>query len=872
MPSNSFNITPTGGANVAQVLQGRFREIFVTHPNMQVFRYDNASGTYKDQNGNVGKYRLTHNYKDIPINFYEYSSICGVIDRDILNSGYVLFGRSTNGYVLIDRVRLSNNTSFGREEIYFPYTDIPGNIGCGLSYNYLIHETSAVIYFLFTSHYAYYSNGSTTYVVASFNKSNGTTSIISETIDFNTSTSRKMPISKMYQVRSGTFIYNCWLTVHEVTKQIYLEVITFNTSNNTVTTFFSNPVTLPTSLANKLTSEDYLGMIFVNDPDFALQRNAVSMYFGKNIKVRNPDNNLNFSGYLYFGTAHNTYDRKILRVPFSFTLNTSNPGASTFSFQTEKEFYFSIKTISANKYYYRNNTTNEEIFTYSPINLPGYTLVSQVDRIFHPAIAQYSIEIQDDVDDNNFTAYVFKNVMYKLNAYKRGFLFLERFTSNSYSKIISSLPLGPGRATSFFTTHEKVTLDRAYEQATNQFSLPISFGFNEWGDVYTRLFLYSLNSLPYNYTPPTSSTDYVNISKEPYYVKWTDPSINYYEYDQALSTTAGVPVYKNNHSAYFNTYTAINFPSASLITPVLTFLVPGDGFILPANTIISHYTYIDNFSTLPSRYQNTPYSQFIYNVATNSPNQQNAAAIQVNGSSFNLTASFIVKFVISADTKNVSLHGIQGSTDVYISTFSIVPITYKSLYHYFQDAYANIAVLMFNAAKFDLDNLLYRGSNYSRFFSSGATNYFDTTLPRSYVTFVLQGHLFAPNLKPAFATNIHFEENTNTVKSVILKHDYNDANFAPALYIHAQKDTFYMSSTETLSILAEDPKQVGFFVNLGENLRCGDVVIFTQGTTNYYYEIISNTSLGVPIYPLYYHQRTDTSDRSVYFLILYNVQ
>jgi hypothetical protein len=179
---------------------------------------------------------------------------------------------------------------------------------------------------------------------------------------------------------------------------------------------------------------------------------------------------------------------------------------------------------------------------------------------------------------------------------------------------------------------------------------------------------------------------------------------------------------------------------------------------------------------------------------------------------------------------------------------------------------------MFNAAKFDLDNILYRGSNYSRNFYSTNGNNFDSTLPRSYVTFVLQPHLFTPNLKEAFVTNIHFDENTNTVKSVGLKHDYNNANFAPALYNHTQKDTFYMSSSETLSILAIDPKQVGFFVNFGENLRCGDVVIFTQGTTNYYYEIISNKSLSVPIYSMYNHQQTDTSGQSVYFLILYNIQ
>jgi len=838
---------------------------------MQVFRYDNASGTYKDQNGNVGKYRLTHNYKDIPINFFTFSSICGIIDSDILNLGYLLFGRAANNHILIDKVNLNTNISLGRDDSFIT-GGIPGNIGCGLSYNYLIHENSTTIYFLFVSYYAYHSAGATIYTVASFNKSNNSTSLISNTVNLNSSTSRKMPISKMYQVRSGTLIYNCWLTVHEVTKQVYLEVITFNTSNNTVTTSFSNPVTLPANVTNKLTSENCFGMIFVNDPDFALQRNAVSMYFGKNIKVKNPDNNFTFSGYLYFGTAHNIYDRKILRVPFSFTLNTSNPGASTFSFQTEKEFYFSIKTISANKYYYRNNTTNEEIFTYSPINLPGYTLVSQVDRIFHPAIAQYSIEIQDDVDDNNFTAYVFKNVMYKLNAYKRGFLFLERFTSNSYSKIISSLPLGPGRATSFFTTHEKVTLDRAYEQATNQFSLPISFGYNDLGFIYVRLFLYSLNSLPQNYAPPGNNTDYTRISREPYYVKWTDPSINYYEYDQTLSDTAGVPVYKNNHSAYFNTYTAINFPSSNFITPVLTFLVPGDGFILPANTIISHYTYIGDFNTLPARYRNTPYSQFIYNVASNSPDQQYAASIQVTSRNFNLSASFIVKFVVSVDTKTISLHGIQGSRDVYISTCSIVPINHKSLYHYFQDNYANIAVLMFDGAKFELDNILYRGSNYLRNFEGNEENYFDSTLPKSYVTFTLRGHLFAPNLKSAFATNVYFDENTNTLKGVLLKHDYNNANFSPAIYSPAQKDTFYMSSSEILSIIAIDPKQVGFLVNLGENLRCGDVVIFNQGSTSYYYEIIYAAPINLPIRSLYNDQRTETSDISVYFLLLYNVQ
>lgn len=872
MPSNSFNITPTGGANVAEVLQGKFREMFTAHPNMQVFRYDHTSGTYKDQNNNVGKYNLTHNYKDIPINYYIHSSICGVIDQAILTSGYLLFGRGSDNRILIDRINLNTNTSLGRNDTFLSGSGIPGNIGYGLSYNYFVHEDSTAIYFLFTSHYAYHSAGSTIYTVASFNKSTSATSLISNTVNSNTSTSRKMPISKLYQVKSGTLIYNCWLTVHEVTKQVYLEVITFNTSNNTVTTSFSNPVALPTSITDKLTSENYYGMIFINSTTNALQQNAVSMYFGKNIKVKNPDNNLNFSGYLYFGTAYNTYDRKILRVPFSFTLNTTTPGSSTFSFQTEKEFYFSIKTISADKYYYKNTSTNEEIFTYSPVNLPGYTLISRVDRILHPAITQYSIEIQDEIDDSNFTAYVFKNVMYKLNAYRSGFLSLEKFTNNSYSKIISTLPLGPGRATSFFTFNEKVTLDRAYEQSTNQFSLPISFGYREDGDVYVRLFLYSLNSLPYNYTPPTSTTDYVNISKEPYYVKWADPSINYYEYNQALSTTAGVPVYKNNHSAYFNTYTAINFPSSNLITPVLTFLVPGDGVILPANTIISHYTYIGDFATLPSRYQNTPYSQFSYNVATNSPGQNNAASIQVTVRSFNLTSSFIVKLVVSADTKNISLHGIQGSTDVYISTCSIVPINHKSLYHYFQDTYANIAVLMFTAAKFDLDNLLYRGTNYSRTSESGSTNYFDTTLPRSYVTFVLQPHLFTPNLKESFATNIHFDEDTNTVKSVILKHDYNNANFAPALYTHAQKNTFYMSSSETLSILAIDQKQAGFFVNFGENLRCGDVVIFTQGTTNYYYEIISTTSLNIPGYSLYNSQRTDIFGQSVYFLILYNIQ
>lgn len=81
-----------------------------------------------------------------------------------------------------------------------------------------------------------------------------------------------------------------------------------------------------------------------------------------------------------------------------------------------------------------------------------------------------------------------------------------------------------------------------------------------------------------------------------------------------------------------------------------------------------------------------------------------------------------------------------------------------------------------------------------------------------------------------------------------------------------------MSSSETLSVLAIDQKQVGFFVNFGENLRCGDVVIFTQGTTNYYYEIISNTSLNISGDSLYNSHRTETHGRSVYFLILYNIQ
>lgn len=868
MPSDSYNISPTGGANVAQVLQGKFREMFLVHPNMQVFRYDNTSGTYKDQNGNVGQYTLTHNYKDIPINFYNTSDACGVIDAELLNSGYLLYGRVSDYYVVIDKVNLTTNTSFGRDD-RGGYYGSPRDPGYALTYNYKLHQDATKIYFLFDSHFLYYSQGTTQYVVASFDTTNNQTAIINSSLDYNTATSKKTPVSKLFQVKSGTKIYNCLLTVHETTKQVYLDVIIFDTSNNSVTTSLSNPVTLPTSVANKLTSENYYGMIHATDPRGAVQNNPVSMYFGKNIKVKNPDNNLNFSGYLYFGTAYNTYDRKILRVPFSFTLNTTTPGSSTFAFQAEKEFYFSIKRTSANKYYYKNNSTGEEIFTHSPVTLSGYTLVSQVDKVLLPTVYQYSIEIQDDIDADNFTAFVHKNATFRGSGHRKYFLSFEKFTSTNYSKIVSSIPIGSGRAVSSFFTSEKVSLDRAYEQANNQFSLFITFGLNYTGDnTDSHLLLYSLNSLPYNYTVPTSSTDYINVSKEPYYVKWTDPDINYYTYDQTLSTTAGVPVYKNNHAVYFNTYTAVNAPSTGLITPVVTFLVPGDGVILPANTIISHYTYIDDFSTLPSRYQYAPYSHFTYNIGLNSTSQSNGTVVDLYSSNFQLSASFIVKFVRSTDTKNISLHGIQGSTDVWISTLGIVPVTYKSLYHYYQDKYANIAVFMFNGAKFDLDSLFYAGSNYA--WDHNTTNY-DKNVPRSYITFTLVPHIFVANLRNTSATNLYFDESTNTVTSVLLKHDLNNNNFAPALYTPVQKDTSFMSRGESLAISAKDPKQVGLVVNLGENLRCGDVVILTQNGVNYYYEIIATKQLSLIQYDTYYYA-PNTTDQSVYFLMLYNIQ
>lgn len=222
----------------------------------------------------------------------------------------------------------------------------------------------------------------------------------------------------------------------------------------------------------------------------------------------------------------------------------------------------------------------------------------------------------------------------------------------------------------------------------------------------------------------------------------------------------------------------------------------------------------------------------------------------------------------STDTKNISLHGIQGSTDVWISTLGIVPVTYKSLYHYYQDKYANIAVFMFNGAKFDLDSLFYTVSNY--YYDPAFSNY-DKTAPRSYVTFTLIPHIFIANVKNTFATNLYFDESTNTVTSVLLKHDLNNTNFAPALYTPVQKDTSFMSRGESLAISAKDPKQVGLVVNLGENLRCGDVVILTQNGVNYYYEIIATKQLRLIQFDTYDY-RPDTTNQSVYFLMLYNIQ
>jgi len=689
-------------------------------------------------------------------------------------------------------------------------------------------------------------------------------------------------VSKVYKYETSTDVfYSMFLLTHELTpsnrpRRILLLVVRYSKTNKTVSAWtrrvvndvYSNiPWTsilpAPDSISRWNITSDLWPHVFESN-----NNSPVIPPYGFKELLSTVSSPSPITGNLLIfasGYRERSLIMRAIKIPFTLSLNTSNPASSTVSLNySSSSVYgpFHMMQSFHNGYMYSDLSRIEfpRRNTYTPPTDYAFKVSEYANINYNRAV----MVVNNDIDtDTRISLSMFLHIGWDSVTGDPDSPFGTFGLYEDPRMMINNIELTPGGGVYFtgFTHISKTTLKRFFLVSKHH------------PDIYTISQIRD-NNLSMSGTPDTRTSNFIvsfrdnlpdgvifgsSLSSrlvQPYIVKISNPRIYSYQIDPSNSDNEKT-TYSRNNSLFLTSLIWVNYYDSGYFVPVFFLAKPGgDGIWFRANTLyfgIPSYN-SDSFSPhkcfvvsgLPleirTTYQEVGYNPFTY-----------------YGDQVNSTISLITKLVISPNKHYISLVGIQGGNYLKFFDISIYSIEQNyvhlfPLYFHFSNVItgnggsARDKVCPFSNIPIS-DNL---GFSLSIPSASRAVN------PNVYIKQQFMGRVFSsfsysPNSKSVSYTQVPLRPEPNISA---------DMPQSVVFIGHWHPDAGYYGIHTTPILTFPDQREVIQIVDKSNTLVVGDYVFVNDQNGNRLKYVVTN------FYTANLYQDTNTTNRADYRILI----